>query len=58
MVSDDELIAIGVCAALWLAAAVAFAMRRRRVAGTLAILAVAATVGTLALLRVGTGHRA
>lgn len=58
MVSENELVAIAGCAILWVAATIALVARRPRAAAMLAVVAIAATLGTLLYLRAGTGHRA
>jgi hypothetical protein len=57
MLGDDEIMAIGLTFLLWLSALVLFVFRRRRTAGVIAAIAIAATMATLLLLRAGTGHR-
>jgi hypothetical protein len=57
MLGDHELLLIGTSFLLWLGAAVAFLLRRLRLARWLVLGAVALSLATLAVLRVGTGHR-
>lgn len=58
MLGDTELIAVGVSAVLWAAGLVALLARRQRAARGLMITAAMTTIGTLALLWAGIGHRA
>ena len=57
MLGNDEIMAIGIAFLLWLSALVFFVFRRRRTAGVIAAIAIAATLATLLRLRAGTGHR-
>jgi hypothetical protein len=58
LLGDDELVLTGASVGLWLGAVIALLARRPAIARWIALLAVLLSVGTLVVLRVGTGHRA